>query len=234
MRILTIETSTPLEIVAVVEDGGVLAERGTEAGRGRRDELAGSIAEILGRSGTKLSDLGAIAVSIGPGRFTGLRVGLATAKGLAVTSGVGVRAVGTLPALALTAGARSGLTCPTLDARRGEVYASLLRSGDAAVVMVEAALTPEGLAGRVRALAAGDPVTFVGTGAVAYRDELEGLLGAQALFAPDDLTAPAPWALAELALDAPELRGAELVALEPVYLRGVSRRDAGGAGGGNA
>jgi len=221
MRILTIETSTPLEIVAVVEGDRVLAERRTAAGRGHRDELAGSIAEVLGRSGTPFSDLHAIAVSIGPGRFTGLRVGLATAKGLAVTSGVGVRAVRTLPALAVTADVRSGLTCPTLDARRGEVYASLYRPGSADALMEEAAVRPEGLAGRVRALAAGDRVTFVGTGAVAYRGEFEALLGADALFAPDELSAPAPRALARLALDVPELRGAELAALEPVYLRGV-------------
>ena len=234
MRILTIETSTPAEIVAVVEGDAVLAERRSATGRGHRDTLAGSIGEVLGRSGTKLTDLGAIAVSIGPGRFTGLRVGLATAKGLAVTSGVGVRAVRTLPALAFTAGVEEGLVCPALDARRGEVYASLLRPGDSAPVMEETALSPEALAGRVRALAAGEPVTFVGTGALAYREEIAALLGAAALFASDDVTAPAPWALAKLALEEPPCLGADLVGLEPVYLRGVSALGAGGRAGGGA
>jgi tRNA threonylcarbamoyladenosine biosynthesis protein TsaB len=221
MRILTIETSTPLEIVAVVEGDRVIAERRTAAGRGRRDELARSVAEVLGRAGAALHDLGAIAVSIGPGRFTGLRVGLATAKGLAVTSGLGVRAVRTLPALALSAGASGGFTCPALDARRGEVYASLHRSPGGEVVMDEAALTPAGLTGRVLALAAGERVTFVGTGAVRYRDEIESSLGDRAVFAPEDLAAPTPVAVALLALDAPDLRGDALVALEPIYLRGV-------------
>jgi tRNA threonylcarbamoyladenosine biosynthesis protein TsaB len=219
--ILTIETSTPLEIVAVVESDRTLAERRTTAGRGRRDELAGSVAEVLDESGAGLSDLAAIAVSIGPGRFTGLRVGLATAKGLAVTSGLGVRAVRTLPALALSAGVRDGLVCPALDARRGEVYASLYRPGSAEAVADEAALTPRGLVSRVRAVAGGEPVTFVGAGAVLYRDVLAASLGAGALFAPDDLEAPGPAAIARLALDAPDLRGDALVALEPVYLRGV-------------
>jgi tRNA threonylcarbamoyladenosine biosynthesis protein TsaB len=221
MRILTIETSTPSEIVAVVEDGAVLAERRSLAGRGRRDELARSIEGVLTGSGTQLPELGAIAVSIGPGRFTGLRVGLATAKGLAVVSGVGVRAVRTLPALALSAGVPQGLICPALDARRGEVYASLLRVGDRAPLLDDSALSPEALADRVRALANGGPVTFVGTGAVLYRDEFTDALGGAARFAPDDLVAPAPSALATLALEAPERLGADLAALEPVYLRGV-------------
>jgi tRNA threonylcarbamoyladenosine biosynthesis protein TsaB len=234
MRILTIETSTPDEIVAVVEGDEVLAERRSIAGRGCRDELVGSIGEVLDRSGTKLTGLGAIAVSIGPGRFTGLRVGLATAKALAVTSGVGVRAVGTLPALALSSGVDDGLVCPALDARRGEVYASLLRAGGTAIVMEAAALPPAALADRVRALAAGSSVTFVGTGAIAYRDELSALLGGAALFGPDDVTAPTPRALAMLALEEPSRHGADLIGLEPVYLRGVSPRQAGGGAGGNA
>lgn len=221
MRILAIETSTPLEVVAVVEGDRVLAERRTTAGRGRRDELASSAAAVLEQSGTVLRDLGAIAVSIGPGRFTGLRVGLAMAKGLAVTSGVGVRAVRTLPALALSAGASEGFTCPALDARRGEVYASLYRADDGEPLMDEAALTPEDLIGRVRGLAAGEPVTFAGTGAVAYRAEIAAGLGAGALFAPDGVVAPSPAAIARLARDAPDARGDALVALEPVYLRGV-------------
>jgi tRNA threonylcarbamoyladenosine biosynthesis protein TsaB len=221
LRILTIETSTTLEIVAVVDGERVLAERRAEAGRGRGDELVGSIADTLRRSETALSDLGAIAVSIGPGRFTGLRVGLATAKGLAVASGVGVRAVRTLPALALSAGVGSGLTCPALDARRGEVYASLVRSPGAAVLLDECALSPSDLARRVQALAEGGDVTFVGAGAVAYADEISAVLGARSLFGPEDLTAPEPVAVASLALEAPELRGDDLVALEPVYLRGV-------------
>jgi tRNA threonylcarbamoyladenosine biosynthesis protein TsaB len=230
MRILTIETSTPLEIVAVVEDGVVLAERRTTAGRGHRDRLARSIEEALGQSGTKLRALGAIAVSIGPGRFTGLRVGLATAKGLAVATGLGVRPVPTLPALALSAGATDGLVCPALDARRGEVYAALLRPRSGTVVMPEEASAPSDLARRVGALARGEPVTFVGTGAVAYRDEIEAALGSLARFAPHELTAPLPLALARLASEAPELRGAGLAALEPTYLRGaVAHRGRGAA-----
>jgi tRNA threonylcarbamoyladenosine biosynthesis protein TsaB len=221
MRILTIETSTPLEIVAVVQGGAVAAESRTTAGRGHRDRLASSIEQVLDESGNDLRALGAIAVSIGPGRFTGLRVGLATAKGLAVTAGLGVRPVRTLPALALSAGATDGLVCPALDARRGEVYAALLRPRSGAVVMSEEALVPSDLARRVGALSRGEPVIFVGTGAVAYRDEIGVALGPLARFAPNDLTAPSPLALARLAAGAPELRDEALAALEPVYLRGV-------------
>lgn len=231
MRILTIETSTPLEIVAVVRGGAVMAESRTTAGRGRRDRLACSIEQVLDESGTDLRALGAIAVSIGPGRFTGLRVGLATAKGLAVTTGLGVRPVRTLRALALSAGSTDGLVCPALDARRGEVYAALLRPWSGMVVMPEEAVPPSDLTRRVAALARGEPVTFVGTGAVAYRDEIEATLGPLARFAPDDLTTPSPLALARLAAEEPDLRGGALAALEPAYLRGaVADRGRGGVG----
>lgn len=221
MRILTIETSTPREIVAVVDDDDVLAERWSKVGRGRRDELARAIREVLRRSDTDLRRLDAIAVSIGPGRFTGLRVGLATAKGLAVTAQVAVRPVRTLPALALAAGVEEGLICPALDARRGEVYASLVRAPGLAPVIGEVALSPAALADRVRALAAGETVTFAGSGALAYHEELSAVLGEAARFADDGVTAPTPRALAALALSSPVLRGAELADLEPVYLRGA-------------
>lgn len=221
MRILTIETSTPSESVAVVERDRILAERWSTAGRGHAEELVGAVASILEDAGTRLDELDAIAVSIGPGRFTGLRVGLATAKGLAAASGIGVRPVRTLRALALSSGVEAGLVCPVIDARRGEVYAALFRAGAPAAVMDEVALEPAALADRLRDLASREPVTFVGTGVRAYGCELGELLGPGALLASDGPLTPTPRALAALALEAPALSRRELVALEPVYLRGV-------------
>jgi len=221
MRMLTIETSTPAESVAVVEGDRVLAERRWTAGRGHAERLIGAVASVLQEAGTALDELDAIAVSIGPGRFTGLRVGLATAKGLAATSGVGVRPVRTLRALALSSGVEAGLVCPVIDARRGEVYAALFRGGAPEAVMDEVALEPSALADRVRDRSSGEPVTFVGTGVTAYADELGELLGSTARLACDRPAAPTPRALAELALETQALSMRELVALEPVYLRGV-------------
>ena len=88
MLILTIETSTPTERVAVVRGGEVLAEVSDTVGRGHTEKLLGAIESVLADASVRIDDLDAVGVSIGPGRFSGLRVGLATAKGLAVRVGL--------------------------------------------------------------------------------------------------------------------------------------------------
>jgi tRNA threonylcarbamoyladenosine biosynthesis protein TsaB len=221
MRVLTLETATPVEEVAVVERGAVLAARALVAGRGRAEELIVAVAGVLAESKTALRALSAIAVSAGPGRFTGLRVGLSTAKGLAAVSGVPVLPVPTLEALARSADAEAGLVAPALDARRGEVYGALFEvGGRAARILDDVAASPREFAERALNAARGRPVLLVGTGAAAYRDELSAAFGAAASFATPDLLRPAPMAIAAIAADAAG-RAPDLEAVEPVYLRGV-------------
>ena len=220
MRILTIETSTPVEEVAVVEDGTVLCSRRSRAGRGRADELVGAVAEVLRSSNASLSCLDGVAVSIGPGRFTGLRVGLATAKGLAAATGLRVVPVPTLEALAMSAGVAEGLVCPLLDARRGEVYAALFHlGGKRARLMPDLALAPERLAARVSVFAGGAPVLFVGTGADLHFSEIRAAFGESAVFAAD-VSMPAPTALAALA-EGLRFEKSSPDGIEPIYLRGI-------------
>ncbi len=229
MLVLTIETSTPSEEVAVVDDGGVLAYERRVAGRGHADELLSAISAVLGQSGTPLERLDAIAVSIGPGRFTGLRVGLSTAKGLAAASGVPVLPAPTLEALAKSGGVFDGLVCPMLDARRGEVYAGLFfGSAGHGRILPDAALPPERLVERVTESAAGESVLFLGTGVAACGDLVRSSFGDRAVFPSPEIEAPSPIAVAEAALEAARrLTGdhhetaTDLDALEPVYLRGL-------------
>jgi tRNA threonylcarbamoyladenosine biosynthesis protein TsaB len=223
VRILTIETSTPTEDVAVVDAGHVLAERRLAAGRGHAEELVIAIAEALRESATELRDLGAIGVSIGPGRFTGLRVGLATAKGLAAVAGVPVRPVPTLEALARTGGDPGTLAAPALDARRGEVYGALFRLGDRrpARLLDDRAEPPDAFAARVRDAAAGEPVLFLGTGALAYENELVRALGAAARFPEAAVLHPSALAIAAAVEEAALDPVPDLDAIEPIYLRGV-------------
>ncbi|MBM3306801.1 MAG: tRNA (adenosine(37)-N6)-threonylcarbamoyltransferase complex dimerization subunit type 1 TsaB [Candidatus Eisenbacteria bacterium] len=222
MRVLTIETSTPVEDVAVVEGGEVLAARRLAAGRGRAEELIIAIAETLRESGTDLRALDAIGVSIGPGRFTGLRVGLATAKGLSAVSGVPVRPVPTLEALARSARDEGELVGAALDARRGEVYGALFVLGRAPRRLLDdAAEPPDAFAARVAGAAAGKPVLLVGTGAVAYRDELMRALGDAARFPSEELQRPSARAIAAMVEGASAAPPPDLDALEPIYLRGV-------------
>src|SRR5690242_3263068 len=133
--LLGIDTGGPRADLAIVADGQVLSEASHSAAS-HGAELPAAVAGMLERSGLSLRQIRAIAIGIGPGSFTGLRVGLSYAKGLQFATGCARIGVPSLDTLALAAAAQSRakpgrLICPVLDARKGEVYAALYRtSGD--------------------------------------------------------------------------------------------------------
>ncbi|MBN2564099.1 MAG: tRNA (adenosine(37)-N6)-threonylcarbamoyltransferase complex dimerization subunit type 1 TsaB, partial [Candidatus Eisenbacteria bacterium] len=174
MIVLTIETSTPAEQVAVVRNGTVLAEVTETVGRGHTEMLLGAVDAVLMESALALTDLDAIVVAVGPGRFSGLRVGLATAKGLAAVAGVPVIPVDTLRALAESAGPVAGLVAPLLDARRGEVYGALFRLGPLRERLLhDTAAPPRAMLELILDAAAGEHVTLTGNGAPMCAGELQ-------------------------------------------------------------
>lgn len=222
MLLLTIETSTPRERVAVVRDGRVLSELARTVGRGHTEVLLGAVEQVLAASGVGVPDLDAVAVSIGPGRFSGLRVGLATAKGLSVPTGVPVAPVPTLAALAESARPLEGLVCPMLDARRGEVYGALFRLGARRERMLDdAALSAEDLAALVREAAPGEDVVFLGSGARAGESAIERAMGGAAVFRDPGIDAPTPLAMASVVEEGGLPDPGDVALLEPVYLRGI-------------
>jgi tRNA threonylcarbamoyladenosine biosynthesis protein TsaB len=226
LRILTIETSTPTERVAIVHDGEILAGRTEAVGRGHTERLLGIVEAVLDRSGSVLGDLDAVAVSIGPGRFSGLRVGLATAKGLAAASGLPVVPVPTLEALAESARPRTGLVCAMLDARRGEVYAALfLLDGGRDRLLPDLALPPIEMALRVAEIARDQRVICLGSGAVEYGTQIAGAAEGSSFEFVDAIDGPTPSsmaALVEATVGSAGLPAVEDAAvLEPVYLRGI-------------
>lgn len=122
MLMLAIETATGAASVALAgADEVVLAEAETTDARAHVEFLMPAIERICAEAGVRLPDLRAIAVDVGPGAFTGLRIGVTTAKALAQTLGIGVIAVGSLDALAARARDPDAWTC--VDARRGRIYA---------------------------------------------------------------------------------------------------------------
>ncbi len=131
--ILGLDTATPVAALAVIVDGDVAASATTPA-TSHGASLADAVEALLRRAGLRIPDLGAVAIGLGPGSYTGLRVGLSYAKGLAAASGCGLVGVPSLDAAALAVVEREGpapgtLICPLVDARRGEVYAALYRVG---------------------------------------------------------------------------------------------------------
>ena len=129
MKILAIETSTSVGSIALVEGAILKAQNLLNVGPTHNQRLLPGIDRILSDSGWTLDELDGMAVSIGPGSFTGLRIGLSMVKGLAWATGKPLAGVPTLDALAANVPLVSQLICPALDARKGEIYTALYRLG---------------------------------------------------------------------------------------------------------
>ena len=170
--ILGLDTATPATAVAVLPDGGEPVELRHEPAPGERPGHAVQLLPLARRAldalGAGFGDVRRIGVGVGPGTFTGLRIGVATARALAQATGAEVAAVSTLEALAAAAdGDRAVLA--VLDARRGEAYAAAFRDGERLLSPV--AVAPEALAALADPRHA--PWLAVGDGAVRFRDRLE-------------------------------------------------------------
>lgn len=127
MKILAIETATSWQSVAILEDDAVLARRDQDAGGAHGLLLLPSIDRMLAEAGLELGSLDGLACSIGPGSFTGIRVGVATCLGLRAATGLPLALVPTLEAMAW--GVKSAMIpiCPVLTSRRGELYWAIFR-----------------------------------------------------------------------------------------------------------
>ena len=128
-RIILIETSTALCSVALAEDGVVTAYRESSAPKAHASLTAVFIQELLSERELTLADCDAVCVSMGPGSYTGLRVGVSTAKGLCFGSGKPLLAVGTLDTLVAQAASDARFIIPMVDARRMEVYTAVFENG---------------------------------------------------------------------------------------------------------
>ena len=124
-RIILIETSTALCSVALAEGGDIVAYRESSAPKAHASLTAVFIDEMLKERGLTLADCDAVCVSMGPGSYTGLRVGVSTAKGLCFGSGKPLIAVGTLDTLVAQAEEEARFIIPMVDARRMEVYTAV-------------------------------------------------------------------------------------------------------------
>ena len=166
-RILLIETSTSVLSVALACDGTVVAERICTEPRMQASLTAPLVKEVLDKAGLKVTDCDAVAVSSGPGSYTGLRVGVSTAKGLAFGAGKPLIAVGTLDILVDGVTDRPDFIVPMIDARRMEVYTAVYSAEGERLTDVESHIIgPDSFA---EFLAKGK-VLFVGDGALKGKD----------------------------------------------------------------
>jgi tRNA threonylcarbamoyladenosine biosynthesis protein TsaB len=174
MRILAFDTATRATTVALASEGEPPLEARDDPAPGRRPNhvtrLLPLIEDVLAGSGTRWEELDRVAVGTGPGTFTGLRIGIATARALARAAEVPLVGVSTLESLALSAPAdHNGIVLAVLDARRGEVFGAGWRAGE--LTITPRAVRPEALAEMAAGL--GEPVLAIGDGAVEFRVILE-------------------------------------------------------------
>ena len=172
MIVLGIDTATWTAAVGLARDDVVLAEDTDRESRSHAASLPALVERVLRDAGIALDAVETIAVSIGPGSFTGLRVGLAYAQGIAFAGGLRLVGVPTLEALAWVAEAPPGATiCAAIDARKREVYAALFAATPAAPrrLTPDAALAPAALAAQLPAAS-----VLVGDAGEVYRDVFHG------------------------------------------------------------
>jgi tRNA threonylcarbamoyladenosine biosynthesis protein TsaB len=227
MLILAVETSTFTGSVALVEasvEGGVspnlrvIGETTLQVSETHSSRLMPTIDRLLRETFLPAQKIQGIAVGLGPGSFTGLRIAVSTVKGLGFALRVPVAGIPTLDALANNIRYASTQVCPVLDARKKEVYAALFRGdgeGHLKKISEDWVLSPEELCSRIS-----ETTVLVGNGTEVYGEIFKKRLGPRALFAPPELCFPRAVHVARLSLPAFQ-RGEtlDLFAFTPIYVR---------------
>jgi len=198
VNVLGIETSTPQTSVAIGTEQEVLAAVQV-AGRARQDLVVPALDQMLAWTGLSLSHVGGVAVGLGPGLFTGLRVGVEAAKALAQVLHVPIVAIPSLDVLAFGVRYTRRLIAAVIDARRSEVFYAFYRSVPGGVVREGEyrVAPPDHLAAELQA--AGEDVLLVGNGAILYRRRFERV-GPGVEFGSPALAYPRASSLVELAI----------------------------------
>jgi tRNA threonylcarbamoyladenosine biosynthesis protein TsaB len=219
--ILSLDTATPCSSVAITagtrQDGEVVAALSLTGKVTHSRRLLFAIDWLMKESAITWPLMAGIAVSLGPGSFTGLRIGMATAKGLAAAAGKVLLGVSTLDSLAAKC-VTVGLICAVLDARKKEVYAAFYRCNRQG--LTERLGEPAVLAPAKLAAAIDEPVLLIGDGARLYSEVFRALLRDKVMFAPAGLHEPSATSLGLLAGEMLK-RGEPLDLAEgvPMYVR---------------
>ena len=213
MNLLVIDTSGPVCGVAVMEDERVLCEYTAQNRNTHSANLMPMAEAALQSAGKTIGEMDAVAAVTGPGSFTGVRIGVATAKGLAHGAGIPCIPVDALEALSLSAGGFDGVICPIQDARAGQVYGAVFRNGER--LTADEPLKLEAFLEKI--LAFGERFLFLGDGAPVHREKILEILGEKAVFAPAHLNYLRPSAAGVLALRSE--KRTDYLNLQATYLR---------------
>lgn len=184
MKILGLDSSGIVASVAIVEDENLIAEYTVNYKKTHSQTLLPMLDELVKMTELDLDTIDAIAVAAGPGSFTGLRIGSATAKGLGLALKKPLVEIPTVDALAYNLYDSRALICPIMDARRSQVYTGLYRfeNDEFQVVEQQMAISLQELVEKLNQY--GEKVTFLGDGVPVYKEELKKELQVEYSFAP--------------------------------------------------
>lgn len=223
MLILAVDSATPVAGVALIDGEKIMAEYFTNFKRVHSKNLLPMIDKCLTDCGCKLNDLAAIALTTGPGSFTGIRIGMATVKGLCMGAGIPLIGISTLEAIAHNIILSDYLVCPVLNARKNEVYTAAY---DVSGVMPQLlwgpeACPPQVMADKAKKLAEGRPgIVLLGDGYLPYQEFFRQTLDSQLVEAPPHLMLPRAASVASLARQKlAEGLFEDVHAIRPYYIR---------------
>lgn len=228
MNVLCIDTSTPLLILAFMRDGERIAELSVQTKRRHGEVILGHIDTLLALGGLgetakdALGALDAVGVTVGPGGFTALRVGLSTAKGICLAHDLPIYGVGSLEVLARGAGPGQALVAPILGAYKGEVFAAVYAADGEDLTMQAAPFhgSPERVMSLLHEIVDADelrrPLRALGPGLRRYPEEFQAMRGARLGPAYDQ---PGAAALCRAALARMAAEPDDLNTLEPLYVK---------------
>lgn len=217
MNILALDTSSVTAGVALWKDGVPAAQLVVQNQRTHSRNLLPMVDSVLSFCDCKIQEIDLFAVGDGPGSFTGLRIGVATAKAFAQATGKPVLGISVLDGFAAACCVPNMLICPLLDARRNQAYTAFYETDRSGCVQQKT--EPEALAlEEILTRVAGRSVLFTGDGLPAFREQIAETMGENALFAPPYLRVNAIAGIADLAVRFPEKAGA-YESLVPHYFR---------------
>ena len=219
MKVIGIDTSTTCGSVGLIDDDrDILLEYQLKIPLTHSERLLKTIEHVLKETGLNLEDLDGWAISLGPGSFTGLRIGVSTIKGLAFAKNKPIAGLSSLDILAYQISPTPYLICPVIDARKGELYTSFYQYTEENVLRrltPYQALRPDELIKKIE-----KKTIFVGDGVRIYGRALKDSLQSLALFAPFTINYPLGTIVAKLGCD--KIRNCEILDLDsftPIYVR---------------
>lgn len=216
MKILAIDSSAVSASCAVTDNGKLIAQSFVNIGLTHSQTLMPMIESTVKQSGKTLADINLIAVSAGPGSFTGVRIGVSSVKGLAFTQNIKCAGVSTLEAIAYTAQVYNGIVCAVMDARCQQVYNALFRFSNGKIERLckDRAIAIAELDAELKNI--NEQVILAGDGAVVCKN---AMTYENIILAPENVRMQSAYGVAEAAKNCGEDMYVEASALQPIYLR---------------